>query len=143
MRLALSVLLLASLAGAALPARADCYPESAQAALKAAEGVHDWPDLYKAFTRFGMCEDGAAVTKAFSTSVARLLTEQWNTVGKVNQLARAHPKFGRFVLRHIDQAMTPDQASTVSQNASERCPVGAQAFCVSIIARIKDTTTRS
>jgi len=139
-RLALSVLLLASLAGAA---RADCYPESAQAAQKAAESAHDWPDLYKAFSRFGMCEDGAAVTTAFSTSVARLLSEQWNTVGKVNQLAKAHPKFGKFVLHHIDGAMTPDQASTVAQNASERCPVSAHAFCASIIARTKDTTTRS
>jgi hypothetical protein len=139
-RLTLSILLLASLAGAA---RADCYPESAQAAQTTAGRVQDWPDLYKAFTRFGMCEDGAAVTKAFSTSVARLLAEQWNTVGKVNQLAKAHPKFGKFVLRHIDQAMTADQADTVAQNASDHCPTGAQAFCASIISRTKDTTTRS
>lgn len=143
MRLALSVLLVTSLASAALPAWADCYPESAQAAQTTADRVADWPDLYKAFTRFGICEDGAAVTKAFSTSVARLLADQWNAIDKLNRLARAHPKFGKFVLRHIDSTMTPDQVNTVSQNASGRCPAGAQAFCASIITRTKDATTRS
>jgi hypothetical protein len=136
-RLALSVLLV-SLACA--PAQAACYPESAQAAQTSAERVNDWPDLYKAFSRFGICEDGAAVTKAFSTSVARLLSERWNEASRLSQLARERPKFGKFVLRHIDGTMTPDQANAIAQNASDRCPAGAHALCASIAARAKNPT---
>jgi hypothetical protein len=138
--LAAGAFLVGAAALAAFPARAACYPESADAAEKLAVAAQDWGDVHSAFVRFGICDDGS-VAKGFSDSIARILAEHWTTVSTLNRLATADPKFKRFVLRHIDTLMTPAQADTITRNTAHHCPPKSRALCAELAERVSKATT--
>jgi hypothetical protein len=98
---------------------------------------NSWRDLYKSFRRYVRCDDGA-VAEVFSSSVALLLSEHWDTIGDLNTLAKAHPTFGSFVLRHTDVTMSLDQAKAIKGNAQERCPVDSRDLCDRILHRMRE-----
>jgi hypothetical protein len=50
------------------------------------------------------------VAEAWSDFVATLLAEHWGAIRDLNALAKTHPSFGKFVLRHIDETMSLDQS---------------------------------
>ena len=133
------ILLTSAAIFAAVPAHADCYPEHTQAALDAANRASDWRDVQKLFTRDGMCDDGA-VAEAFSGSVARVLTEHWESIPTLDHLVAANPKFKRFVLRHVDSLMSPDQARAIEDNARHHCPRDSSALCAAIVKQISERT---
>ena len=96
-----------------------------------------WRDLYKSFGRYVQCDDGS-VAEAFSNSVALLMAEHWDTIGDLNKLAKAHPTFASFVLRHTDVTMSLDQARAIKGNAQERCPVDSRHLCDRILHRMSE-----
>jgi len=121
------------------PSLAACYPESADAAQSRAENATDWQGLYATFVRFGICDDGA-VAEAFSDHTADILAQKWESISTLDRLAKLHPRFRQFVLRHIDSLMTPDQARTIEQNARQHCPTEAEALCREIAKHARDAT---
>lgn len=120
-------------------AQAECYSESSQAAQSIADQAQSWQDVYSAFARFGVCDDGA-IAEGFSDSIARLLAHHWDTITSLSRLAAAHPKFRRFVLRHIDSLMSPEQARAIADNARRHCPVASHALCLAITVRIDEAS---
>jgi hypothetical protein len=71
--------------------------------------------------------------------VARLLADDWSQFAKLKRLM-SDKSFAKFVLRHIDQLMSPEQEQNIRDNASKRCPADATATCKSILSRLNETT---
>ncbi|MBV9570009.1 MAG: hypothetical protein JO056_02075 [Alphaproteobacteria bacterium] len=115
---------------------AECYPESAAAAENATRDAKTWQALYAIHQRFGICDDGA-VAKAFSVRVGELLTAQWSSVPDLAKMARRHPKFRTFVLRHIDSSLTAAQVQTIIHSTEGSCAVRQRSLCDAIAARAR------
>jgi hypothetical protein len=130
--LLVSSLLASDLAYADSPA---CKPQDSVGA-DAQPQPKTWQDLYRSYTRYRNCDDGA-LAEAYSGFVVYLLTEDWDQLEKLPPLIHAHPKFGKFVLHHVDELMTPDQAKLIERNAIGHCPTGAVEFCGQLIAHLE------
>jgi hypothetical protein len=97
-------------------------------ALSAVDQLTDWNGLYDEFKRYGHCDDGA-LDEGWSDVVVRLLTQDWKTVSVLSRLAAADTKFSDFVLQHVDELMSPDEARTIVVNARTKCPRNADKLC--------------
>lgn len=95
------------------------------------EGLNDWPLVYRAYLRFGHCDDGA-IAEGYSDTVIRLLTDQWDQIAELNRLALLNNKFEKFVLHHIDELATKNDLQTILKNTQKSCPKKAQRLCRSI-----------
>lgn len=104
--------------------------------------LKDWDSVYQAFKRFGHCDDGA-IGEGYSASVARLLSSDWGHVEKANELTSRDQKFRLFVLHHIDELMSPDQAKMIRENARDHCPAGAARLCTLIESRLHELKQNS
>jgi hypothetical protein len=91
-----------------------------------------WMDLYRSFLRYRNCDDGA-LAERYSEFVVYLLTSKWDRIGELNSLASDHPRFERFVLHHVDELMSPDQATQIRSSATGNCPSKARRFCGKLI----------
>lgn len=131
-------LTLASIGLLASDKRKPCTREGAISAEKQASSVPSWTELYKSYKKFAQCDDGA-IGEGHSDSVARLLSDHWNSTNQLNRLVSHDRDFEAFVLRHIDELMSPAQAEKIRENAETRCPSDARRFCKSVAARIRKT----
>ena len=91
--------------------------------------------VYASYRRFAQCDDGG-IGEGYSDSVARLLADKWESTGELNNLASGGKGFRQFVLRHVDELMSPTQAEAIGRNATERCKPNARVLCKSITARL-------
>jgi hypothetical protein len=98
------------------------------AALQAVDQLTDWNGVYDEFKRYAHCDDGA-LDEGWSDVVVRLLTKDWKSVSVLARLANADTKFSDFVLRHVDELMSPDEARTIVVNARTKCPRNAEKIC--------------
>jgi hypothetical protein len=115
-----------------------CTREDAIRADHEASSLRGWAEVYKSYKNFAQCDDGG-IAEGYSDSVARLLSEKWASADQLNRLSSRDRGFEKFVLRHIDELMTPDQANKIRDNADTRCPSHAKRLCEKIAARIRDT----
>jgi hypothetical protein len=123
-----------------LAASAHALEKCSQHAAIAAETqapAKTWGDLYQTYRRYVQCDDGS-VAETFSNSVAQLLAGHWDTIGELSTLAKAHPSFERFVLRHTDVTMSKDQAETIKGNARDKCPDESKGLCGRILHRMSE-----
>src|SRR5262252_3487274 len=97
-------------------------------ALQAVDQIADWNELYDQFKQYAHCEDGA-LDEGWSDVVVRLLTKDWKTASVLSRLATADTKFSDFVLQHVDELMSPDEARTIVVNARTKCPRNADKLC--------------
>jgi hypothetical protein len=111
-----------------------CTPEAAEEADNSLDGLNDWHRVYESFKRYAHCDDGA-IAQGYSDKIAHLLADRWVSVEELFHLWRAHPRFGRFVLSHLDELMSPDQAKTIAENARRRCPPDSKKYCLSLERR--------
>lgn len=114
-----------------------CTTADAIQAETEASSLTTWPDLYRSYLRFRQCDD-AAIAEGYSDSIARLLSDQWNTADELNRLVSHDNGFEKFVLQHIDELMSPTQAENIGKNAEARCPSDAKRLCEKITGRIKE-----
>ena len=127
------------LAGA--QSKAKCTQEDAIKAETQASSLQDWAGVYKSYKRFAQCDD-AAIGEGYSDSVARLLSDGWRQFYQLNSLALHDRNFERFVLRHIDQLMSPDQEKKIRANAVAHCMPPRKRLCRSIVTRLDQTASR-
>jgi len=106
-------------------------PEASQAEREADE-LEDWDSVYLSFKRFGQCDEGVIAEK-YSASVGRLLIQDWKDLNALLRLAASDKDFEKFVIRHIDETMSEDEAAQVIDNARQHCPAEAQWLCKSIV----------
>src|SRR6266852_666382 len=97
-----------------------CTREDAILADKSLDSLSDWRHVYESFKHYSHCDDGA-IAEGYSDKIASLLVNHWDSVEELLHLWRAHPQFGRFVLAHVDELMSPAQAKNVIKNTRERC----------------------
>ena len=97
-----------------------CTLEDADQANKGLGGVNDWHHVYESFERYAHRDDGA-IAEGYSDKIASLLVDRWASVKELFHLWRAHPQFSRFVLAHVDELMSPEQAKIITKNARQRC----------------------
>ena len=90
--------------------------------------LRDWQSLHESYKRFRHCDDGS-IAEGYSTSVVRLLKNQWNKLDELYLLTQADTEFKQFVLRHINETMSRDDQQIISTNAREKCPSGLEEFC--------------
>jgi hypothetical protein len=119
--------------------KAVCTTEDAVRAETEASTLQTWTDVYNSYKKFGQCDDGA-IGEGYSDSVARLLSEDWRNFGQLNQLTSRDKEFETFVLRHIDELMSPAQQLKIRDNASTHCSVHTTHLCNEIIARTKESS---
>ena len=112
-----------------------CSRPASLAAEVIAPAAGSWSDLYSSYQSYSQCDDGA-IGQGFSDSVVRLLATQWESLPKLRDLAASDPKFGAFVLSHVDATADPDQLLAVGQFAANDCPVGLETLCKEITAAI-------
>ena len=97
-----------------------------------------WDAVHKAFQQFSQCDSGA-VGENFSDSIASMLAGQWSQTRRLQELTMRDREFETFVVRHVDELMSPQQAVNIAHNAEKHCPEGAQALCEHILKRIRET----
>jgi hypothetical protein len=68
--------------------------------------------------------------------VAKLLANHWADLQDLRRLTLESPEFSNFVLSHIDELMSPDEAKLIEQNAHLRCPANGKALCRSILEQL-------
>jgi len=126
-----TVLGLALLAGSAeATTQKVCTEAEIKEAQKEADQLSDWDSVYRSFKRFAHCDEGG-IAEAYSDSVGRLLARDWKHVDVLLRLT-SDPAFEEFVIRHIDETMSEDEATLVINNARLHCPPGARRLCRSI-----------
>lgn len=112
----------------AMAAPMQCSREDAIQAEKEASTLADWDAVYRAFKRYGHCDD-ASVGEGYSETVGRLLAKDWQHFGRLVQLAKNSRSFERFVIRHVDETVPSDDLRQIVENARMKCPLNAQRLC--------------
>lgn len=122
----------------ALPAYADavkhevCTPNQARQAEAEANQLNDWDSMHRSFKRFAQCDEGT-IAEEYSDSVSHLLARNWGQLDALLRLIASDRRFEQFVVRHIDESMTEDDANLIINNARLHCPQGAKQFCKLIV----------
>jgi hypothetical protein len=106
----------------------ECNAADAIAAQEESDALPNWEQLHRSFKRFGHCDDGA-IGEGWSDTVVRLLTKEWSTLLALVQIVAKDREFERFVLKHVDELMSPDQARQIVANARTKCPRNARRLC--------------
>ena len=91
--------------------------------LSAQEAVtlHSWDALYKSYMSSRLGDDGA-IGEGYSESVARILSDHWNTLPRLSQLAGKDADFRAFVIRHLDATLNMDDVEKIKKSAKTQCP---------------------
>jgi hypothetical protein len=93
-----------------------------------ADMLRSWDALYKSYTLYQKCDDGA-IAEGYSESVARVLADHWHTLPQLAELAKKDPKFLRFVLRHVDATDDDKDLQKIKTEAKAQCPTGLRTIC--------------
>jgi len=120
-----------------LHAQKQCTEADAKKAEVEASSLKTWAEVYSSYLRYAQCDDGA-IGEGYSSTVARLLADDWSQFGKL-KLLMSDKSFAKFVLRHIDQLMSTEQEKAIRESASKRCPPGATTACKSVLSRLNQT----
>lgn len=114
-----------------------CTVQEAIRAEDQASTLKSWDQVYEAYKEFAPCDDGA-ISEGYSDSISRLLSEEWGSVNRLNQLTSHDGIFEKFILKHINELMSPNQAAKIRDNAETKCPLRAESVCRAISLRLKD-----
>jgi hypothetical protein len=123
---ALAGVLVAASASAAEGLR--CTAHDSTRAEQSIDSLTSWRRVFRAYRDFHRCDDGA-VAEGFSDRIALLLVDHWNSIDDLAALTRKAPDFERFVLKHVDTLMSPDQSRTLVEHARRQCPSRAKQLC--------------
>jgi hypothetical protein len=104
----------------------------AKAAETAAAEASSWPKLFRAYSRYGACDDGA-VGEGFSDSVTQLLATDGAGWCRLAGLVKKDEQFLAFVLKHMDETMPQDRLVRIETNARSNCPREARRICDSVL----------
>lgn len=107
-----------------------CTEAEVKEAQREADQLRDWASVYRSFKRFAHCDEGG-IAEEYSDSVGRLLARDWKHLNVFVRLT-ADQDFEQFVIRHVDETMSGDEAALVINNARLHRPSGAKRLCNSI-----------
>jgi hypothetical protein len=116
----------------AFGAEAGCPDRLARAAEKRVFEVRSWAALYSAYNKFAECDDGG-IAEGFSDSVGRLLSTRGGSLDRLFDLTKNDQYFQQFVVRHVDETLSPDTLGLIRNNVSQHCPAKAARLCRAIL----------
>jgi len=119
-----------------------CSGADAIRADRSANAIASWADAYNSYRKFARCDD-ASIGEGYSDKIARLLSDKWSKVAELDRLAARDKGFERFVLRHVDELMTDEQAKKIRENAQKQCPPKMDRLCKAIITGMRETDPRT
>jgi hypothetical protein len=134
--LSILVLLLCSLVTSEAIAN-QCTREDAKKAEYGASTLSTWKQVFRSYRRYSGCDDGA-ISEGYSSSVAALLANRWDSLEDLMRLIKADGSFETFVLRHVDDTMSRDQDVIIRKNLRQRCPEDAAHFCLALAKRFAE-----
>ena len=114
-----------------------CTRDQAIAAEQDVDHLPNWNAVYGSFKRYGQCDDGA-IGEGYSDAIAQLLAHRWDQFEQLRRLAARSKPFRRFVLHHVDELMTQDEAALIEKNARLNCPEDGKVLCSAILAKIRE-----
>lgn len=107
----------------------ECTKDEAYAAEMATDNLLAWKDVYKFYTEFRHCYDGA-IAEGAEDKVQLLWANHWSTLPEMIALANKDPGFKALMWRIArSEAFPQDTFNIVLQSASARCPRRAVEFC--------------
>ncbi len=127
-RLLSTIALMTMSASCAVGQSVPCSATDSKNALDQADRLRTWQTLYRTYKRYDQCDDGG-IGEGFSESVARILADHWRTLPQLSSLVKRDAGFRRFVLRHIDATLNPDDVNKIISKANASCPVGLGSLC--------------
>lgn len=111
---------------AALAQRRPCTQAQNIKAEEESDTLRSWDALYQSYRNYAHCENVSA-SEGYSESVARILVEHWQTLPRLEQLARMDKGFANFV--RLDATMNMDDVAKIKDNALHHCPAGLKGLC--------------
>lgn len=105
-----------------------CGDVEGQHAFGEAITLRSWDALYKSHKLYRQCDDGA-VGEGYSESVARILSDRWNTLPELGRLAGQDSQFRAFVIGHVDATLAMDDVRKIRKNAKTQCLMGLRTVC--------------
>ena len=114
-----------------------CSQEDAIKAETKASTLRSWHAVFNSYQNYNQCDDGA-VSEGYSNSIALLLANDWSRIAELTNIFAAHPKFRHFVLHHVDELMSQDQAKLIQNNATSHCPKTSSRFCAALVKRLAE-----
>jgi hypothetical protein len=115
-----------------------CTQQDARKAEIEASTLKTWQQVFESYTHYRHCDDGA-ISEGYSSSVSELLSDHWDAVGELLLLLQSQPTFREFILRHLDDTMSPDQDQKIRANVRDRCPEHAAEFCALVKRRFVES----
>ena len=97
---------------------------------KEAETLRAWDSLYKSYKHYEHCDDVDAA-EGYRESIARILTDHWETLPRLSEIIQKDKSFGSFVT--LDATMNMADVAKIKELATEYCPAGLEQLC----ARLK------
>lgn len=99
-------------------AQSNCTTEmytQAESFLTDARG--NWPSLLKHQRIFASCDDGG-LGEGYSDAVVQLFALKWDQFGVFVALAKKHPAFQRWAIRHIDATASDEDLNKIILNTT-------------------------
>jgi len=115
-----------------------CSAATEAAAARASFVFNDWQGLFQSYNRFGSCDTGGDYSEGYSETVVRLLADHWSSLPELQSLSAKHPRFGRFVLSHIDATVEDDDLGKILRLSTGACPAGAAALCKQLASAARE-----
>jgi hypothetical protein len=104
-----------------------CSREEAMAAEVEAAALKTWNAVHNAYKKYKHCDDGA-FAEGYSWSIMKLLTVHWETISELQPYWK-ESGFSAFVIRHIDETYSKEEAKTVTENTMKKCPRHMSHIC--------------
>jgi hypothetical protein len=114
-----------------------CPRDLAMKAESEASNLETWQAVFGSYKKYRQCDDGS-IAEGYSSSIATLLADHWGDIDQLTRLSSQNAGFRKFVLRHIDETMSFDQAKAIKKNIAQKCPSGASKLCDEIRHRFSD-----
>jgi hypothetical protein len=64
------------------------------------------------------------------------MSDRWASAAELLRLTQRDKGFEKFILKHVDELMSPEQAERIQRNAEQNCPKGGFRLCKMIAKRV-------
>ena len=114
-----------------------CSETRVIAAVKESSTLKSWQNIYDSYRKYQQCDDGA-IAEGYSDSITGLMANNWDTLKDLKMFTETDKEFLKFILRHIDASVDPDNVKKVSDNAGQHCAANFSELCSLIKERAEE-----
>jgi hypothetical protein len=118
-------------------AQNQCSETRVIAAVKESSALKSWQNIYDSYRKYQQCDDGA-IAEGYSDLITGLMANNWDTLKDLKMFTETDKEFLKFVLRHIDASVDPEDVKKVSDNASQHCAADFSELCSLIKERAEE-----